>query len=81
MNLESEVNGSVRVRQPKCRRGKRIVSTSIGRAQSGHSLQEVQDNVLDFAVLVPVRRHSQEGDDVGGRPAVHRYVDFAWDIL
>ena len=46
-----------------------------------YALNEVQDNVFDFAVFMPVRRHAQKGYDVRGRPPIQTDVDGARQVL
>ena len=50
-------------------------------ARVRYLLDEVEDYMFDFPALVPVRRNSEERDDIGARPAVHANVDLAWQVL
>ena len=47
----------------------------------GNSLDEIENDVLDFSVLVPVRGHAEVGDYVGGGPPIQTYVDLSGETL
>ena len=44
-------------------------------------LDEVEDEVLELLALVPMNGNAEEGEDVGGRPAVHAEVNSAGVFL